>query len=173
VRFILSVDPGVVTGWAWVQADRPIRVLAAGQQRDLLGDGIARIVHAFAATAYGQGATELVLAIESQYIPRLGGDARANRGKSISVLKVAAFRGRWLGMAESYGLEVEQMNPSTWRAAQLGATNLKQSQFKKLAITKARSYYPDVRGDHAAEAILIGAYVATQKQQETLWQGLA
>lgn len=163
---VLGVDPAKNSGWGIVLGRR---LIAWGLVSPSEGFQIESVLSTCEAAKAREGASSALLAIEDQWVPDLrGGDLRTMRGKMISALKVAHVRGRWEGLAQSRGMSVEFVHPSTWRSAELGTHRLTSDQAKKKAKTVVQSFYPQLRGrkiaHDTAEAILIALYAAQRRR---------
>lgn len=174
---VLGVDPGATTGWALVTCSEeggPVSLERWGKRVNGQGGWIYQIVtDAVDLSTWAFDGAELWLAVETQYIPGYERDKIVQVSKSISALKVAAHRGRWLGAAEARGLSVEEIHPSTWRAAELGAVKIKRAQIKALSLQVAGAAWPELASlkkseDHIAEAALIARYWAKKQQQAAM-----
>jgi Holliday junction resolvasome RuvABC endonuclease subunit len=174
---VLGVDPGATTGWALVTCEEAggavsLERWGKGINRD--GDWVYQLVKGTVdRSIWVHDGADLWLAVEKQYIPGYERDKKVQIAKSISALKVAVHRGRWLGAAEAHGLSVQEVHPKSWQAAELGAVKTKRAQIKALALQKASALWPELQGlkkseDHIAEAALIARYWAKKQQHAAM-----
>lgn len=78
-------------------------------------------------------------------------------------LKIATSKGRWMGVAETFGFQAHEVHPTTWREAQLGKGwgFVPREQAKRHAVAIANQLWglKLLRSqDHGAEARLIAEY---------------
>lgn len=174
---VLGVDPGATTGWALVTCKErggPVSLETWGKRVAINGVWIHRIVRDAVEQATWQfDGAELWLAIEEQFVAAHETSRKVQTAKSISALKVAVHRGRWLGAAEAQGLSIQEIQPSTWRAAELGTARLKKDRIKALALKTVGHIWPELAvlkksEDHVAEAALIARYWARKQQHAAM-----
>lgn len=174
---VLGVDPGVTTGWGLVSCREQggtVDLERWGKQVRPQGAWIWQVVEeARDFCTWQLDGAELWLAIEKQFIPTYERDKKVQMGKSLAALKTSAMRGRWLGIAEAQGLPVEEVQASTWHAAELGDGRLNRARCKALSLQVAGQLWPELATlkkseDHIAEAALIARYSAKKQQQAAM-----
>jgi hypothetical protein len=117
---------------------------------------------------------ELHFYIEDQFINddrRLVKKVRA--AKQRDALKTATSKGRWLGVAETFGFATHEVHPTKWREAQLGKGwgYVPREQAKTHAVGVANQLWGlklKRSQDHGAEARLITEYGWVEQKHERL-----
>lgn len=144
MKAVLSIDPGEMSGLAVVTAEaapKLLKCICAMPHKER-----APFVDGFIGNFLEEELS--VAVIEDQY---LGVNPD-------SMKKLARNSGRWQEACIANGLEVRFVMPSVWQSSELGRG--KREQLKKMAVEKCRGLWKvDLESD-AADAALLGRYVA-------------
>ncbi|KKN87390.1 hypothetical protein LCGC14_0258450 [marine sediment metagenome] len=95
---------------------------------------------------------------------------RERMAKQRDALGVATSKGRWLAIAETFGFQTHQVNPTVWREAQLGRGwgSVPRKQVKRHAVDLANNIWGlglKNNQDHGAEARFITEYGWIEQSQ--------
>lgn len=184
MKYVLGVDPGVISGWAFVGSNGPILWGQCGKKGAGCTGADVRIV-------LNECHTErFVLAIEGQFLPDESGksivkgrgkESAKDRHKAVSSLKTALYAGMWIGICQEHGIDVFKhedkrgrreltIPPVTWRSKVWGGrwTN---EQAKKHAVEMANAVWNITvlkTHHHEAEAMWIAEYALRELRQKQL-----
>jgi Holliday junction resolvasome RuvABC endonuclease subunit len=155
MKYLIAVDPGVVSGWAIMTIEMSPILVKHGKVdfRKKQRSSVALLAAASEQFVFS------AMAIEDQF---LGMNVK-------SLITLARNSGRWLEAAAYYSIpKIEFVAPATWISAELGLS-LRRKQIELMAKRKVDALYGVVkRSEHENSAILIGRYLAVKEAQEGL-----
>jgi Holliday junction resolvasome RuvABC endonuclease subunit len=157
MKAVLAIDPGETSGLAVVTVEaapylRMVITRAADVQLPMTD--IAQILQSEGAQYEGRRANGFPdiesAVIEDQFLG-INPD---------SLKKLTRNSGRWEEACIANGLDVRFVMPSVWQTAELGKG--KRDQLKKMAVEKCRGLWGVELESDAADAALLGRYVALE-----------
>lgn len=154
---IVGIDPGEDTGVVVLGGDGRIRRHA--EMSEVSIQAIEQVLE-YIMTKIGAGNSDIVLAIEEQYVAV----------NIATTIKLVEARVRWEAIAEYRMIEVVRVHPKTWQSAFLkGSGAKKRFAIKQLARRVAQAIYPkekrriEAMTQNEVDALLIARYVWEQR----------
>ncbi len=161
MNVVIAIDPGATSGWAGLTVDpNPDLILfdsmempKSGTPKDTLARTPSFIAASIVETLSSFGHSIVVVAIEDQYLSK----------NPDSMKKLCRNAGRWEEAWRRLGYPVEWVVAQTWQSAELGTSRIDSAEVKRRCAMKVLGVWRKKVGKHAADAALIGRYVAIRR----------